>query len=64
MPELNDDDIRILAKAVDLDIQDSDIKDVRYSLNAMLNAMESINPEGIDMIEPVPVIFESGNQSL
>ena len=64
MPELNDDDIRILAKAVDLDIQDSDIKDVRYSLNAMLNAMESINPEGIDMIEPVPVIFQSGNQSL
>ena len=64
MPEQNDDDIRVLAKAVNLDIQDSDITDVRYSLNAMLEAIESINPEGINGIEPLPVIFQTGDQGL
>lgn len=61
MPELNDDDIRILGKAVNLNIQDSDITDVKYSLNAMLEAIESINPEGINAIEPVPIIFQQGD---
>ena len=45
MPELNDDDIRVLAKAVNLDIQDSDITDVKHSLIAMLEAIGNINPE-------------------
>ena len=61
MPELNGDDIRVLAKAVNLDIQDSDITDVQYSLNAMLEAIEIINPEGINGVEPLPVIFQTGN---
>ncbi len=59
MPELNDDDIRTLAKAVNLNIQDSDITDVKYSLNAMLEAIENINPEGINGIEPIPTIFQT-----
>lgn len=61
MPELNDDDIRVLAKAVNLDIRDSDITDVKYSLNAMLEAIEGVNPEGINGIEPLPVIFQTGD---
>tara|TARA_B100001971_G_C18009346_1_gene441543 strand:+ start:377 stop:562 length:186 start_codon:yes stop_codon:yes gene_type:complete len=61
MPELNDDDIRVLAKAVNLDIQDSDITDVKHSLNAMLEAIGNINPEGINGIEPLPVIFQTGD---
>ena len=61
MPELNDNDIRILGKAVNLNIEDSDITDVKYSLNAMLEAMESINPEGINGTEPLPVIFQTGD---
>ena len=61
MPELNNDEIRVLAKAVNLDIEDSDIRDVKYSLNAMLEAIESINPEGINAIEPVPIIFQQGD---
>ena len=61
MLELNNDEIRVLAKAVNLDIQDSDITDVKYSLNAMLEAIESINPEGINAIEPVPIIFQQGD---
>ena len=61
MPELNDDDIRVLAKAVNLDIRDSDITDVKYSLNAMLEAIEGVNPEGINGIEPLPIIFQTGD---
>jgi len=46
MSELNEDEIRGLAKAVNIEIQDSDITDISYSLNAMLEAIDSINPEG------------------
>ena len=57
MSELNEDDIRALAKSVSLDIKDSDITDVAYSLNAMLEAIEQINPEGINSVEPLPIIL-------
>ncbi len=57
MSELNEDEIRALAKSVSLDIKDSDITDVAYSLNAMLEAIEQINPEGINSVEPLPIIL-------
>ena len=57
MSELNEDEIRALAKSVSLDIEDSDITDVAYSLNAMLEAIEQINPEGINSVEPLPIIL-------
>ncbi len=56
MPELNDDEIRALARAVDLDIQDSDMEDVKHSLNAMLEAMDKVNLKGINSVEPLPII--------
>jgi len=57
LSELNDDEIRALAKSVDLDISDSDITDVNYSLNAMLQASDSINLEEISAVEPLPIII-------
>ena len=57
MSELNDDEIRALAKSVDLDISDSDITDVNYSLDAMLQASDSINLEEIGAVEPLPIII-------
>jgi|TARA_B100001964_G_scaffold241253_1_gene313240 hypothetical protein len=56
MSELNEDEIRGLAKAVNIEIQNSDITDISYSLNAMLEAIDSINPEGINAVEPLSVI--------
>ena len=56
MSELNEDEIRGLAKAVNIEIQDSDITDISYSLNAMLEAIDSINPVGIYAVEPLSVI--------
>ena len=49
--------IRALAKSVDLDIPDSDMRDVNYSLNAMLQASGSINLEDISVVEPLPIIL-------
>ena len=57
MSELNEDEIRTLAKSVNLDIKGSDITDVAHSLNAMLEAIEQINPEGINAVEPIPIIL-------
>ena len=56
MSELNEDEIRGLAKAVNIEIQNSDITDISYSLNAMLEAIDSINPEGVNAVEPLSVI--------
>ena len=58
MSDLNDDEIRALAKSVDLNIPNSDITDVNYSLNAMLQAIDSIDPEGINTVEPLPIIVQ------
>ena len=61
MSELNEDEIRGLAKAVNIEILDSDITDISYSLNAMLEAIDSINPEGINSVEPLPIILQKGD---
>ncbi|MCH7800594.1 MAG: hypothetical protein IIC24_03515 [Chloroflexi bacterium] len=60
MTDLNDDEIRALAKAVGLEIPDSDITDVNYSLNAILEAMDGIDLEGLNAVEPLPVILQNG----
>ena len=59
MSDLNNDEIRALAKAVGLEIPDSDIADVNYSLNAILEAMGSIDVEGLNAVEPVAIILQS-----
>ncbi|HIA75505.1 MAG TPA: hypothetical protein EYN92_03625 [Dehalococcoidia bacterium] len=61
MSELNEDEIRALAKAVNIEVKDSDITDISYSLNAMLQAIDSIDPEGINAIEPLPIILPQGD---
>ena len=60
MPELNDDEIRALAKAVGLEIPDSDISDVNYSLNAILETMDGVNLDGLNAVEPLPIILQNG----
>lgn len=61
MSELNEDEIRALAKAVNIEVKDSDITDISYSLNAMLQTIDSIDPEGINAIEPLPIILPQGD---
>ena len=60
MSELNNDEIRALAKAVGLEIPDSDITDVNYSLNAIIEAMDNVDVEGLNDVEPVAIILQNG----
>ncbi len=59
MPELNNDEIQALAKAVGLDIQDPELTEVGYSLNAILEAMDQIDVDGLNAVEPLPIILQS-----
>ena len=59
MPELNNEEIQALAKAVGLDIQDPELTEVGYSLNAILEAMDQIDVDGLNAVEPLPIIPQS-----
>ena len=60
MADLNKDEIRAMGKAVGLDIQDPELTEVMYSLNALLEALDQINPPGLDSVEPLPIILPPG----
>ena len=55
--DLNQDEIRAMGKAVGLDIQEPELTEVMYSLNALLEALDQINPPGLDSVEPLPIIL-------
>lgn len=61
MAELSNDDIKALGRAVDLDIQEPDLSQVAYSLNAILEAMDQIDIPGLNSVEPLPIILPEGN---
>jgi Asp-tRNA(Asn)/Glu-tRNA(Gln) amidotransferase C subunit len=60
MSDLNNDEIRALAKAAGLEIPDSDITDVNYSLNAIIEAMDGVDLEGLNAVEPLAIILQNG----
>ena len=57
MRELSNEDIVALARAVDLTIQEPELADVGFSLNAILEAMGAIDPPGVNAVEPLQVIL-------
>ena len=59
MAELTKDEIRALGHAVGLEIQDPELTEVTYSLNALLEALDAINPPGLANIEPLPILLPS-----
>ena len=56
MADLNNDEIRALAKAVDLTLQEPELSQVTHSLNAMLDEMAKINLPGFNLEEYVAVV--------
>ena len=46
-----------LGPAVSLDIPDPELTEVTYNINALLQALDGINPPGLDTIEPLPIIL-------
>jgi hypothetical protein len=56
MTDLTKEEVRALGHAVGLEIQDPELTEVTYSLNALLEALEEINPPELENIEPLPII--------
>ena len=57
MADLSKDEIRALGHAVGLEIRDPELTEVTYSLNALLEALDAINPPGLENIEPLPILL-------
>ena len=57
MKELTKDEVRGLGHAVRLEIQDPELTEVTYSLNALLEDLDQINPPGLDKVEPLPILL-------
>jgi hypothetical protein len=56
MADLSPHDVHSLGRAVDLVLAEPFLTEVTYNLNAMRDLIESINPPGLDQIEPLPII--------
>ena len=57
MVDLTKDEIRAMGHAVGLEIEDPELTEVMYSLNALLESLDTINPPGLNDIEPLPIIL-------
>ena len=63
MADLTKDEVIALGHAVGLEIQDPHLTEVTYSLNALLESLDKINPPGLDSVEPMPIILPPNNPS-
>ena len=57
MADLTKEEVVALSHAVGLEIHDPDLTEVTYSLNALLEALDAINPPGLENIEALPIIL-------
>ena len=57
MADLTKDEIRAMGHAVGLEIEDPELTEVMYSLNALLESLDAINPPGLNDVEPLPIIL-------
>lgn len=58
--ELTKDDVRNLAKAINLDIPDDDLNTVALRLSSALSLMEQIEAEmgeEMDKVDPIPPVY-------
>ena len=57
MNDLTHDEIKTLAKAVDIDIPDELIPEIAFSLNGLLEALNQTGGENLEAIEPLPIVI-------
>ena len=55
MPDLTNEDVRALARAVSLTLAEPELSQVAHSLNAMLDSMAAIDAPGMSLEEYVAV---------
>ena len=56
MADLSKDEVKSLGRAVGLDIDEPLLTEVTYNLNALRELLDSVNPPGLDQLEPLPII--------
>ena len=56
MADLTKEEVVALGHAVGLEIQDPELTEVTYSLNALLEALDA-NPPSLENIEALPIIL-------
>ena len=57
MADLTQGEIRALGHAVGLELEEPELTEVMFSLNALLEALDRINPPGLEDVEPLPIIL-------
>ena len=60
MEDLTNPEIQALGRSVGLDIQEPELTEVAYSLNAILEMMDEIDVPGVNAVEPLPLILPTG----
>ena len=56
MADLSPDEVKSLGRAVGLAIDAPLLTEVTYNLNALRDLLESVNPPGLDQVEPLPIL--------
>lgn len=56
MADLSKNDIQSLGRAVGLEITEPHLTEVTYNLNALRDLLDSVNPPGLDLVEPLPIV--------
>jgi hypothetical protein len=56
MADLSNAEVKSLARAVGLDIEEPLLTEVAFNLNALRDLMAEVNPENLDQVEPLPII--------
>jgi hypothetical protein len=56
MADLSKDEVKSLGRAVGLNIDEPLLTEVSYNLNALKDLLESVNPAGLDQVEPLPIV--------
>ena len=57
MSDLTEAEILALAKAANVIIPQPLVREVAYSLNGLLEALDKIEAPGLDDVEPLPIIL-------
>ena len=57
MSDLSNSEIRALAKAIGLDIQEEHLSEVGFFVNALVEAMGAVDEPGRERIEPLPILL-------
>ena len=56
MADLSKHEVQSLGHAVGLDIAEPLLTEVTYNLNALRELLESVNPPGLEQLEPLPIV--------